>query len=863
MAAEDWPLTGRDDVLRRLVGALRGGGAVLAGPAGVGKTRLAREVVARAVGTRGRARWAVASDAARTVPLGAFATVGGADGAQQPPDASLLARAATALRGGAGVVGVDDAHLLDSVSATLLHQLAIERTVRMVVTVRTGEHAPDAVTALWKDGLLDRFEVAPLTRDQTGAVLAAALRGPVDHLSVERLFEATRGNALWLRQLVDGEREAGRLASAGGGVWLWTGDPRLSPALDALIESRIGRLPDRSRQVLDLLALGEPLAVDLLGELVDQPSVEDVLDRGLAEATRRSAGLELRLAHPLFGEAVRARTGTLRARRLRGVLATALATHGPADRAALLHRAVLHVDSDLPPDPDLLREGAVEAATVTDVETAQRLASAARDAGGGFPAQLLLAFLLAWAVQPEAAEAEFVTAESAATTDDERVRVALARVFNRIVLDSTADLGRILDAAELRLDSPAARVDLEAGRALHAITAGDMESAARHQRAVLDASDAGQPAVAYAAWTSTMRAALQGWTAVDDAILHRGYAACARSADVAPLQLNMLFWETFGHSAIGEQDAARAAVARFTNITFVTRYMVEIAQIPIELNCGRIAVVVGLCRDAMLYAPGTRGGWSAMVHSMLCQAYGMAGDAEAAAAAWAVSVRDHQVGLRLLEPLLALAPPWLAAAEGAVTEAVRLAAAAAEIAFAARQRAVEMEARHAGVRFGDGQHAERLHELAALLPGPRPVATAAHAGALAAQDPDGLLAASAALEDCGLVLAAADAAAQAATLERERGRSGSALRAASRAAELAERCTGARTPALIAALTPLPITSREREIATLARAGLTNKQIGERLHVSVRTVEGHVYRACTKLGVADRTALADVVGKLR
>jgi DNA-binding NarL/FixJ family response regulator len=666
-----------------------------------------------------------------------------------------------------------------------------------------------------------------------------------------------------LRQLVEGEREAGRLASGGSGVWLWTGDPRLSPALDALIESRIGRLPDGSRQVLDLLALGEPLGADVLCELVDQLSVEDVLDRGLAESTRRADALEIRLAHPLFGEAVRARTGTLRARRLRGVLATALADHGPADRAGLLHRAVLHADSDLPPDPDLLRTGAIEAATTTDVETAQRLATAARDAGGGFPTQLLLAFLLAWAVRPEAAEIEFATAELAATTDDERVRVALARTFNRVVLDSTADLDRILDAADARLTSPAARVDLVAGRALYAVLAGDLESAARHQRTVLDAPDSGAPAVAYAAWTSTMRASVQGWTAADDEILRRGYDACARSADVAPLQLNMLFWETFGHSALGEQEAAWAALDRFSGITFMTRYMVEIAQIPIELNCGRLAVVAGLGRDAMLYAPGSRGGWSAMVHALLCQASGMAGDAPGAAAAWQVSVRDHQVGFRLLEPILALAPPWLAAAEGAVTEAVRLATTAADIAFAARQRVVEMEARHAGVRFGDGSHAERLRELAALLPGPRPAATAAHAGALLAQDPDGLLAASAALADCGLVLAAADAAAQAATLERERGRSGSALRAASRAAELADRCAGARTPALVAALTPLPITSREREIATLARAGLTNKQIGERLHVSVRTVEGHVYRACTKLGVADRAALADVVGKLR
>ncbi|MDT7761965.1 MAG: hypothetical protein QOC63_1385, partial [Mycobacterium sp.] len=35
--------------------------------------------------------------------------------------------------------------------------------------------------------------------------------------------------------------------------------------------------------------------------------------------------------------------------------------------------------------------------------------------------------------------------------------------------------------------------------------------------------------------------------------------------------------------------------------------------------------------------------------------------------------------------------------------------------------------------------------------------------------------------------------------------------------------------------------------------------IAERLSVSVRTVEGHIYRACMKLDVSDRTQLAEVI----
>jgi hypothetical protein len=50
------------------------------------------------------------------------------------------------------IVGVDDAHLLDELSAVLVHQLALRRAATLVLTVRTGQTAPDTVTALRKDG---------------------------------------------------------------------------------------------------------------------------------------------------------------------------------------------------------------------------------------------------------------------------------------------------------------------------------------------------------------------------------------------------------------------------------------------------------------------------------------------------------------------------------------------------------------------------------------------------------------------------------------------------------------------------------------------------------------------------------------
>jgi DNA-binding NarL/FixJ family response regulator len=119
---------------------------------------------------------------------------------------------------------------------------------------------------------------------------------------------------------------------------------------------------------------------------------------------------------------------------------------------------------------------------------------------------------------------------------------------------------------------------------------------------------------------------------------------------------------------------------------------------------------------------------------------------------------------------------------------------------------------------------------------------------------------SAEFEAMGDLLTGADAAGQAATSHRRAGRAGSAMTAAERAHRLAARCNGATSPAIEAASFATPFTNREREIAVLVAQGLSNREIAEAVSLSVRTVESHIYRACSKAGVAGRTGLADVIG---
>src|SRR3712207_4227832 len=142
------PLIGREEECRVITSVLaeeRASGVVIAGPPGVGRTRLAREALAIASAQRRITRWAKGSKAAALVPLGALAhLLPPMDPSADP--LSSLQRAAQALAGdGSGrppVLGVDDVHLLDPLSVSLLHQLGAGGAVTLVLTVRTDPTTP-------------------------------------------------------------------------------------------------------------------------------------------------------------------------------------------------------------------------------------------------------------------------------------------------------------------------------------------------------------------------------------------------------------------------------------------------------------------------------------------------------------------------------------------------------------------------------------------------------------------------------------------------------------------------------------------------------------------------------------------------
>jgi len=405
-----WPLTGRAEELDVVAATLDGrgdtAGIVIAGHAGVGKTRLTREAAACAANLGWTVRWIAGTTAAQPVPLGALAQWATVIDSQPLRIVTDVITAITDSPAGEPVlVLVDDAQLLDDLSAYVLYQLVIRRAATVIVTLRSGGHVPDVITALWKDALLRRIDLQALSRPQCGTLLERVLGGAADPSCVTRMWHLTFGNVLFLRQLVIQEIDAQRLVLGDDG-WRWDGPLTVTGSLLDLIDYQIGAISDAAGDVIDMVAIAEPLELDYLTRLADSAAVEYCEQRGLIAVSPPSVGIpRARVGHPLYGEARRARMGSMRLARLSGQIVTAMADARPAGVLADPVRVGrLLLQSDLPADLDVLMRAAQVSYDRHDIDSTSRFAEAAVTAGAGPEARLLLAHTLMHSATPERAQ---------------------------------------------------------------------------------------------------------------------------------------------------------------------------------------------------------------------------------------------------------------------------------------------------------------------------------------------------------------------------------------------------------------------------------------------------------------------------
>jgi DNA-binding CsgD family transcriptional regulator len=635
-----------------------------------------------------------------------------------------------------------------------------------------------------------------------------------------------------------------------------------------LIESRIGDLPAPVADVIDALAVGEPIGLAALTRITDPAAVEEADTRGLVMLESAVGGVEVRVAHPLYGEVRRKRAAPTRLRRLRGLVATELAASDDRDDVGVVvRRATLSLDSDLPPDADLLVRAAHGAVWLADLMLADRLAQAAIDAGAGSEANFVRAHALSWLSRGEEAEALLAEIQTNQLTDDDRARFAFLRASNMLwVLANPARAKELIDDAA-RTTPPRARSYIDAFLTVYWF-AVDQPGLAVQASEALALDDLPAVVDAEIAWVLAAMAADAGRTNEAVAVADAGYTVAARSFDAPQMRFNIADAHV---SALLLSGRVAEAVEVAERVRQQAADLPGAAHLLGAAVAGRAALGAGELDTASslleqsavaLSASGHALGWGYRYHFPRSTALAIRGSTDEAAAALA-ALDELRRPFRALDHERSLARAWLAAGQGAVSEGIAILLSAAERAGASGQFAAEVICLQTATQFGDRSCTPRLRELEAIVEGPRVGLAARFSEALRDGDAAEMASVSEEFERMGDLVAAVDAAAHAASEYRRNDRRGSALTCSTRADALAERCGGASTPALGQATEELPLTDREREIAMLIGAGLSSPAIADRLTISVRTVESHIHRAMKKTGTTSRDELANLLRRHR
>ncbi|BBX72505.1 AAA family ATPase [Mycobacterium shinjukuense] len=679
------------------------GGAVVLGPDGVGKSTLARLAAERFSRRRPTAvtRWVIGTPTERVVPFGAFShLVEIADIGK--PAALLRAARASLSRGvprGDLLLIVDEAHDLDILSATLVYQLALAGTARMIVTAR-AEAAPEAIAALWTDGLLERIDIEP----------------------------------------------------PGGAT------------TPAEVDEFIAELPAAARLVLDYLAVEEPLSLAALTVLAGDGAVRQAEELGAAETRVRSERAHepvVYTAHPLFAARARAALGDEGARRRRTELVTLLSQHPSAHLIDRLRLASLALDSDVPQPLGEVVAAAQQALRLGDLTLGERLARSALARSDSPAARLPLAHALAWQGRGREADAVLAAVDSAALSEPELMDWTLLRAANQFwMLSEPERATAFLRTIRGRVSDPAARITLDALGATFAMNAGNVGHAVDIAREVLVSPSADDQAVAWAASAAALCAARRG--RLDDVEPLAQRALDAEHPGL--LRFTTGLAQTTALLLAGRLDAARELAQQFTDFAELQqpgRAIGEVLLAHVLIAEGEFGRAAALLRPSAATLERTGYSWGPLSMMLLATALAQLGDTAATAKALSRAEFRHGTKSALFTPELGVARAWRLAAMRDRQGAVVTAREAARMAERGGQLAVALRVWHEAVRLGDTRAVHPLALLCREIDCTVGRLALAHAQALAAGDAAALRAVSNDLEAIGMHAAAADAAAQA------------------------------------------------------------------------------------------------------
>ncbi|WP_157894389.1 helix-turn-helix domain-containing protein [Mycolicibacterium wolinskyi] len=657
--------------------------------------------------------------------------------------------------------------------------------------------------------------------------------------------------------MIADEAAAGRLTERSG-MWIWDGAPSLSPSLVELIGSSIGRLDDSLVDVLDVLAVCDPVELTVLQQLLGPSVVGAAAERGLVTVDQ-VAGL-VHLAHPLFGEVRRDQAGTARLRNLRGRVADAIGALPSQSPVQLIRRGVLIKNADGNRDPELLRTAAEAALQLLDLDLAVELSRCAVQVSSDRAAQLTHAMALGMAGGGSGCD-DMLSALMSTADDAERAQIALLRAailtWN---VGQPAAAEAVLDSASEASWACGLAPSSDALRASIWAQLGRPSAAVELATAALSGGALQPLAEMFGTWALVIGHGDLGQLDQLREAAARGYELALTAPEASHLRFSLGLMEMAGLRLAGAPESTRIVAARLrgqSQDVDVSHAFTAMLMGLAELSCGNLVSAQRWLRESLARAakfPDLSVSVCELSGVWLTTALAMSGDRPAAQEAYDKTLKNFDGDIVLWQSESRLARAWLHAVNGSASLAMESALDSARVARKYGRPAHEVVCLQAATQFGCTSAVDRLQELSTTVQGPRVGAAYAHARALRKADGPGLVTASGLYEAFGDRVAACDAAAQAASALYKREQHEASTAAASTARRLAVE-SGADTMTFRAMTCSAVLTRRQIEVIALAASGLSNREIADRLFTSVRTVEGHLFRAYQRTGTNTRDQL--------
>jgi DNA-binding CsgD family transcriptional regulator len=876
-------LTGRREAIEHVCTVIRSRASqavyLMAGP-GVGKTSVT-DAVREKLSAEMTVLRVHGSASLAKVPYGVLApyTSGLAPEEADSPVAVLRAvwahfqelRGSNDLKGGSEtpvLLVVDDAHHLDEATASMVVDMTSAGWATVLAAGRPRPGLPQALNQLWYDGLAERIDLRPLNGEQVREVVEHTLQGTVPVSTVQSLWSASGGNPLLLDCLLGDATASGTLVQRNG-IWVLLGPlPADGPRLSDLVVKDLLRRTPEEQDALKVIALAEPVSRGLIEDVCGAGVVRSLLDNQVVSESAAPHS-ELRLTHAILGESMRQHVSVSRSLQLRQKLDAHLdAAAASAEGRLRLVEWSLECGLEVS-DQDLLDAGLLAATTFNN--------AGARLMAGHVQAPELQPLALSITARAHFNEGKY--REAAELLDScwldladrpEAPQVLMLRASSHLALGKSVPVLRA-ESRRLLEEAGIAPADAWQDRILGLLemaAAGDHESImgviaelGTTEPDTASSVEATQHAVAQALLAQALVAAGRS---------HQAHAAAAAAGPFLPALSGGLYF--FNEFVLTRLALSTLAAGNWESAEHeLSGYPAERTEGASTFGGGIQALRgLGLLRQGQLeraYQVLLPAVEALRVNDPL-QEFRFGSSLAFYAAA---RLGDTAQAKRLEQDFISARH-----ASGPGCDAVAEAYAAAAAEYLDRKGSgldrlrelagSESVTGHPGTRMeclilcsdlGERSLAQELAALAATVEGRWAAGWRQLAQAWASENADVLMDTAAALEEAGLLNLAREAYARAGALldeagERRRARQAIAHREKCDQ-ELGERF---RESPFVASVPSVHLTRRERDIVELAVQGLSDREIAQQLMVSVRTVEGHLYRSYVKLGVRRRDELA-------